>query len=408
MSGRISYLVLAAAAVLGCEQTPATATFAQSDSAGVVIAQNAIDVSAVEVWSVSAAPRTRIGVVAGEEEYQLFRVSDVTRLPTGEIVVLNSGSHTIRVYDRDGRFEREFGGEGQGPGEFRYPTGISLIESERLIVWDNRPFRVSTFGVDGVFIRSDRVSREAVGELISPPFFTEFSQLLSDGDILVHLFESGGAETSPDGPFRPRGGFIQVSTDLSSIDTLGFFGGIEQMYVEVGGRPSATVLPFAKRTVLGFEGDPARVCVGDQLEPRVECFQSGSHLSIRWTQRPVEITSAEFEWWDQRIRTRYRERGSEQEGNRLIEAVARPEHKPPYTTVVVDKLNHVWVGGESRPTDTSRPPPFRVFDDVGRLVASAVLPQATVMEIGQDYILVVRRDENGVEFVELYDLVRGG
>ncbi len=123
-------------------------TFGDSDSA-----------RPTEVWQLSAEPLVSIGVVEGEEVYQLYNALSSVRMPDGRLAVLNSGSEEVRIFDAEGRFLGSFGHEGAGPGEFRNPTRIQLLSADTLRVWDQRLERFSFHDADGDFSRVARLER---------------------------------------------------------------------------------------------------------------------------------------------------------------------------------------------------------------------------------------------------------
>ncbi len=47
-----------------------------------------------------------------------------------EIFVSDSGNNRIQVFDRDGNFIRQFGGEGSAPGELSRPMHLARIMQE--------------------------------------------------------------------------------------------------------------------------------------------------------------------------------------------------------------------------------------------------------------------------------------
>lgn len=108
--------------------------------------------AAPEVWRLSDAPILEIGVREGEEAYQLFRVGGSVRLTDGRIVVANTGSRELRVFGPDGVFQATIGRDGEGPGEFRWPSRIRMLGPDTILVWDQSLQLVSLFGLDGHFL----------------------------------------------------------------------------------------------------------------------------------------------------------------------------------------------------------------------------------------------------------------
>ena len=116
----------------------------------------------VERWALSESPLVEIGVLEGEQPYQLHRVRGSVRLEDGRIVVLNAGSQELRYYNAAGRFLGAVGRQGEGPGEFQSPAGLRRSDAGGLQVWGGSSMRVSYFDREGTFL--------------------EFSRLLASGD----------------------------------------------------------------------------------------------------------------------------------------------------------------------------------------------------------------------------------
>ncbi len=114
-----------------------------------------------EVWSLSQGPLLEIGVREGDEPYQLHRASGSVLLDDGRIVVANAGSQELRFFDSEGRFLSAVGGDGEGPGEFRFPTRVRRVGEDSLQVWDQRLQRVSFFDFQGEYLGSGRVTPTA-------------------------------------------------------------------------------------------------------------------------------------------------------------------------------------------------------------------------------------------------------
>ncbi len=79
-----------------------------------------------------------IGEVTGAEEYQHGYVGGVTMDGQGRVYVADRLGHFVRVYGADGRFLRQLGREGAGPGEYQHPTDVFFDDAGRLWVRDAR------------------------------------------------------------------------------------------------------------------------------------------------------------------------------------------------------------------------------------------------------------------------------
>ena len=66
-----------------------------------------------------------------------------------EVFILDGVNKKVAVFDKDGGFLRAFGGEGEGPGEFRQPIRMTSGPDGSVFVWDRGLKRISHFGADG-------------------------------------------------------------------------------------------------------------------------------------------------------------------------------------------------------------------------------------------------------------------
>lgn len=90
---------------------------------------------------------------------------------------------------------------------------------------------------------------------------------------------------------------------------------------------------------------------------------------------------------------------------RWLAAVTYPKTKPPISGVHADRLGHLWVG--ETPANEMQPVVWSVFGAAGRIMARVELPATfTPMDIGGDYVLGRVRDADGIEFIQMYELVK--
>jgi hypothetical protein len=81
-----------------------------------------------------------------------------------------------------------------------------------------------------------------------------------------------------------------------------------------------------------------------------------------------------------------------------------PETRPPYYRILLDNAGNLWA--ERGPT-AGRPGgsvDFLVFDPEGILLGVVALPPIQVLDIGDDYVMGVFRDELEIQYVHLYEL----
>jgi len=113
------------------------------------------DVTAVmnesgSVWGGTATllEEASIGVDTGDDPYMLGRVRSVAA-SSDRIYVVDGQVPALRVYDWSGRYLRDLGREGEGPGEFRYPTGVGVDGAGRVWLHDQISTRIVVFAPSG-------------------------------------------------------------------------------------------------------------------------------------------------------------------------------------------------------------------------------------------------------------------
>ncbi len=146
------------------------------DSAGVTIVESHEPTwGEGEGWWLSDEPSLTIGMDEGPEEYSLFSVRAVLRLPNGNIVIANGGSDELRYYDSLGSYLYAVGQDGYGPGEFKDMSGMWLA-LDTLVIADGGQDRVSLFSAAGDFGRTVMLDQEG-------RFAPAAAGVFSDGSI---------------------------------------------------------------------------------------------------------------------------------------------------------------------------------------------------------------------------------
>jgi hypothetical protein len=90
-----------------------------------------------------------IGVVDGAEEYMFGDVADVAIGNDGSLFVVDRKVPIVRQYDAQGKFVRNVGRAGAGPGEYRSISGLAIARDGKLLLWDTGNWRINVYGADG-------------------------------------------------------------------------------------------------------------------------------------------------------------------------------------------------------------------------------------------------------------------
>jgi len=372
------------------------AAYTAVDSAGVTIAQNAVPAAPRNLWQIDPEPAVDIGVLEGEEVYQLFDVSDAGRFADGTLVVANGGSKELRFYDASGRFLFAAGGEGEGPGEFRGMGNLAIV-GDSVHAHDYALSRIAVFTSGGEFVRSFRV--ELPGG--DPAWVLD---ALPDGRWLVtKSFVFSPSEVSL--VVRDTLPYMLIDAEGTFLDTLVVSPGVEFFVVGTAQSASASSLVFGRSTQYAVA--PGRLYVGDS--DRYEIFglaPSGTlELIVRSDREPVPVGAAEIE----AVKAERLEDAPSDNWRRNLERLFAdmpiPSTLPAFDALAADPAGHLWVMEASAPTDGPRT--WSVFDRDGRWRGTVETPAGlTVREVGEDHVLGTWRDELGVEHVRVHELER--
>ncbi len=89
----------------------------------------------------------------GCDKTHLNKPTDMAVSPAGDVFVTDGyGNNRVVHFDKDGKFVKEWGTMGTGPGEFSLPHGIVLDSKGRLYVADRNNCRVQVFDQSGKFV----------------------------------------------------------------------------------------------------------------------------------------------------------------------------------------------------------------------------------------------------------------
>ncbi len=380
----------------GCAELAVDSQITVRDSAGVQIVENATPLSELPVWTLSPEPVLDIGVLDGAEEYQLFRVSAATRLTSGDIAILNSGTSEVRIFDADGVHIRTIGREGEGPGEFRSTSALWQLESdgdEALMVWDGQLQRLSTFSLDGDLLFE-----------MNPPTegrFVDILGFMDNRDLLIR--QSIRWETLPQSLER-------TYADYFALDLEADF-----RMRELKRHPDRELI-LLDGVLVGatFSGFPTALPVPDGYwfglgeETELQRYGPGGELSAiaRWPDMDRAVTNEAVEsflaWSARNIPDP--ERRAQRE--RAFENIPVSERFSSHRRLKATKGGSVWIESYRKPWIDS-PRRWFVMNSDGHLVAHVDFTGAVnILEVGSDHILTLERDDLDVEHVRMYHLIR--
>jgi hypothetical protein len=97
----------------------------------------------------------------GDSEVEEEMIAQVTFFVVDEnetIYALDWKANNIKVFDKNGKFVRTIGKQGQGPGEINFPSGLLITPENELLVEDAGNRRLAYFTLEGEFLRNVSVA----------------------------------------------------------------------------------------------------------------------------------------------------------------------------------------------------------------------------------------------------------
>lgn len=352
-------------------------------------------------------------------EYQFALVRDVLITPDGAIWVADGGAPAgapkLRQYDSGGRFVRQVGRTGDGPGEYRAVGQLALMKDGTVAMRDGAPpGRVLIYGPDGSPRATWSASSLGVGYMNHPA-----GSIYVDTSGVVWIPVAGRP-----GPDRPPPPYLRVSPDGTVLDTVPYpelpevgslsiairqttpSGGVAQMGVAV---PYQAISTLAWNPTGGFAVARTDVYRIEILEP---VGGDGVPLTpvadvVTRDTPPVPVPQAEREAISRHI---------DEAVSRIMEDMGvsdRPtippvaDYKPPIKgfRFTDDGVLLVDVSMPSRLLDGewTEATAYDVFDEDRRYVGRMVLPDSfTIVGMRGDLIWGVSRGEYDVESIRAY------
>ncbi len=332
----------------------------------------------------------------------LHRALGALTLSDGRIVVANTGSDELRVFDASGTHVATWGRRGEGPGEFVALTQVHRWRGDSLLALYSRIRHLSVLDSEGNVGRAFTLLR---GE----SFFRVEAVLpvgaILSSDLLPRGNRSGGL-SRPDETYRVR----DAEGDMLSL--LGSLPGTEWFSAWSGSSGWSVEIPHAHRISTFAWGDLVAIAPNDTYEIRVFGLDGTLRRIVRRDHELVASTEAHI---DAEIEYRVARRPEEERAERRRELredfqqIPLPETFPAFAEATADLVGHLWVKEYEIPGEGGAGPVWTVFDPEGRVLGFVETPGGLdIYEIGEDYILGLATDELGVEFIQVWALERSG
>ncbi len=163
---------------------------------------------------------------------------------SGRLYLVDTGSHEVKIFARDGALLKRFGRRGTGTGEFNFPTMIWMNNAGEILVSDSMNFRTQVFDSAGNFLRQfgeagDGAGHQAQGKGIA----TDSKGHVYIVDSMMHavqvfdpsgnfLFKLGFRGEGPGEFWLPAGIFVGERDTIYVADS---YNGRIQVFRYIGG-----------------------------------------------------------------------------------------------------------------------------------------------------------------------------
>lgn len=249
-----------------------------------------------------------------DEDYFFPRRVTLSVDDAGNIYVCDNGNRRVQQYDRNGTFVRTVGRQGQGPGEYTYPSRLFLDKAGNPVVEGNRS--LLRYDKDGVF--QEKIAlKGSYMRLIPGPNGTYI------GSTQPNALAEGGARTA----------VIQIGENGEPVGTIAEFP------VSANTAARATVLHWYTNHALFARRSADSFYYGFSREYKITVADSdgGTVFVFKKKSEPLSITAEEKELTTKKGVYLV-------SGTRDVEkAIAFPDHRPFFASFFSDDAGHLYV-----------------------------------------------------------------
>ncbi|MEZ4425865.1 MAG: hypothetical protein R3E98_20890 [Gemmatimonadota bacterium] len=391
-------LVLPCLFLIACSSESARTPATVRDSAGVAIVDlGRLDYATLPTWVLEGEPGVRIGVVAGDPVRQWSRLDGAGRLSDGTLLGLDKTSRQVRAFSAEGTHLWTAGGDGEGPGEFRFPWALTVLPGDSILVSDPGTGRITVFGPGGAFVRTSSLLA-LDGQLLT-------WGLLGPTEVLYEVRSFRRTEADPRivEDFSRLGG-----VDLDGTRTQEFGTFLLEIEYPEGNDADAANSPAIFDDVAHFAPWDGAVWFTANEAYQIERYGAGQVLEriVRWsgpdrTVRPEDVQS---------VSDVYLEGASDERTRQYVQDYLR--YHPvapafaPFSRMRVDPGGRIWLQDYLRDDLPDADAAWLILGPDGAEVVGRVRHprRFTPLALGPDWVLGVTRDELDVEYLDLYAL----
>jgi hypothetical protein len=260
----------------------------------------------------------------------------------GRVYAFDGGDCRIAVFDREGKYLRDIGRRGSGPGEFQSMRPLWLHDGQ-VAVYDSRQFRASVFSTEGRFLRSN-TRAGASNRMAVAPVMRMLSSVvpLPDGRA-IHLMQEQHNFGTEEQAMCTLAILVSADEDSQRAFTTDLWA-LPMVPSKLGGvTPVVTMFTNSPNLVVDVERG---ILMADPREPVAKWYGFDGRLNreLRLGLEPLPVTADEKnaieDYWQNRIpelEGSSRDHFEEQWQNTTI-----PDKKNLWERVLVDDQGFLW------------------------------------------------------------------
>ena len=384
---------------------PEQPTFTVWDSAGIEIVENHAPGHAVgEFWTFDTVPE----IVVTDDSARLDWTAGLARLADGRVATLSFTNKQVFIFEPSGELSRTIGRAGEGPGEFGIPEGMQYLPPDTLIVWERFMTAIHYFDTAGTLLKERSVDYATLMEH-GATFEDPLRLVLPDGSFLI------GIKDKPDGAQEEDCSHLSTTVSFEGQDAIPLPGEhLVRIDTAYAAHPFGCFRPGSR---IAVGGDPPSVYISNRGDEVHQRSLDGTLVRIiRRTTEPPPVTDKA---WNAELENREQVQEARSLGWGTGTSRERPRRVayPAIEALIVDTEGYLWTK-EWSASESGIPDQWSVFDPEGVwLGALPVPPKPQPMDlylctlfdpcwVGRDFLLMIRRDELGVERVEGYRIRR--
>lgn len=353
----------------------------------------------IPTWRLSNEPVLRLED-DGSPEREFTRIVGAFLVGSGRIAVAENAASEVRIFERDGRWVRNVGRQGSGPGEFQF-LRYAFRTGDTLFTFDPMLKRVTAVLTDGA-------PRVAFGQSVNArggrPF--DVQGRTADGRWVAHYDEMPGWD-APAGVSRGRAGVGLVNADgegnvrwLAELPGMATF-----VHNPTGNIRQASTGPIAFTPYVFVTGSGPYAWFGESGAATLVRFDVRSNAR-RPVTLPIEARAPTRELV---AASRADDDAMDPQGNQGFRNAKFGEHLPrtlPFFEALLPTGDGgVWV--QAYTGARSAAAIYLALNPEGQPVAWVMVPQGfRITDVRGNRVIGLHRDDDGLDEVRVYELMQ--